>query len=72
MSNTSPEVGKTYTIDHTRKGRFTGIVTGIRDEWVTIQITAGRARALVPMNERSEGDHLTVRAAFCTFTEVQA
>lgn len=63
MSNTSPEVGKTYTIDHAWNGRYTVVVTGIRNDWLTIQITDRRARALVPMNERSEGDHLTAHAA---------
>ena len=70
--STTPEVGKTYHISSRRKGEFTGIVTRLDDTWADILVVSGRARAMLPYNEREAGETVTVRLSFSTFTEVPA
>jgi hypothetical protein len=70
--STTPEVGKTYRISSLRKGAFTGIVTRLDDTWADILVVSGRARAMLPYNEREAGEAVTVRLSFSTFTEVPA
>lgn len=62
-------VGKTYTVNSSRKGIFTGIVTQCCDTWATVLITNGKAEAMLECNEREQGEEVTVRRSFCTFTE---
>ena len=71
MSNVL-EVGKTYTVNHSRKGAFTGRLLGFDDTWATVLITDGKAKAMLDYNEREEGEEVTVRKSFCNFTEVGA
>ena len=68
--NTTIEVGKTYRINSTRKGLFTGIVTRHDETWADVLITAGKAKAMLDYNEREQGETVTVRRSFCTFEEV--
>lgn len=67
-----PTIGKTYHIDHRRKGKFMGIVTHADDEWATVLITSGKARAMLDYNERETGETVTVRLSLATFTELEA
>jgi hypothetical protein len=70
MSNTI-EIGKTYQVNSTRKGQFTGIVTNIDETWADVLITDGRARAMLDINEREQGETVTVRRSLCTFTQLE-
>ncbi len=70
--STTPEVGKTYRIKHSRKGTFSGIVTGLDDTWAKVLIVAGTARAMLDYNEREAGETVTVRLSHCAFEEVPA
>lgn len=63
------EVGKTYAIFHSRKGRFSGRVVSFDDEWATVLISREVAKAMMRDNVRCEGEELTVRLSQCTFTE---
>lgn len=68
-TTTTPQVGKTYCITHSRKGKFTGRVMGVSGEWATVQITDGKAGAVLHCNERNTGETVTVRIGFCSFAE---
>lgn len=70
MNTTTIEAGKTYRINSTRKGLFTGIVTRFDDTWADVLITDGKAKAMLDYNEREQGETVTVRRSFCTFEEV--
>ncbi len=65
------DIGKTYKVNSSRKGVFTGIVTQRCDTWATILVTHGKAKAMLDYNERGQGEEVTVRRSFCTFTEVK-
>lgn len=60
------ETGKTYEINHTRKGRFTARVTGQDDEWVDLEVVAGQAGAILSYNRADVGEPVTVRKSFIT------
>lgn len=66
------EVGKTYLINHSRKGKFCGTVTSINDEWADVTVTSGKAKAMLSYNECGPGEALTIRRSFCTFTPLDA
>lgn len=63
-------VGQTYQVSSSRKGKFTGVITSVNDEWATVLITKGKAKAMLDYNEREQGEEVTVRRSFCTFTPV--
>lgn len=63
------QVGKTYKINSSRKGTFTARLTMVDDTWATGVIVSGKASAMLPYNEREEGEEVTVRRSFCRFTE---
>ena len=65
------EIGKTYDVDHTRKGKFRVLVTAVNDGWVEGRVVSGVATALLAHNVREMGEKITIRAAHATFTEVQ-
>ena len=65
------EVGKTYRVSHSRKGTFDMRMTFVGDEWADGMIVKGRAKAMLPHNERETGEKITVRISFCTFTEIK-
>jgi hypothetical protein len=65
---TKPTIGKTYKVNHTRKGTFTGIVRAINGEWIDVEITKGKARNVASADVEA-GDSVTVRDTQCTFTE---
>ncbi len=66
------QVGKTYRVNSSRKGVFVGRMLGFDDTWASILITEGKAKAMLEYNERNEGEEVTVRRSFCTFTELEA
>lgn len=66
----APQIGKTYAVDHSRKGKFQMRVTDIRNEWVDGVVTAGKAGAMLRYNEVPAGEEITIRAEFAKFTEV--
>lgn len=67
MSNLTP--GRRYLVNSSRKGMFMGELLNMDDTWATFRITSGRAKAILDYNEREKGEEVTVRRAFCTFTE---
>lgn len=66
------EVGKTYRVNHQRKGTFVAEVKAFDSEWATLEIVSGEAAAKLEYNARYAGEELTVRRSFCTFTEQPA
>lgn len=66
-----PEVGKTYHVDHVRKGKFTIKVTAVNGEWVEGVIIGGRVKyaSAAHSNEGYVGDAVTVRTTLAKFTE---
>lgn len=64
-------VGKAYEVNSSRKGKFTGVITSLNDEWATVLITNGKARAMLDYNEREKGEEVTVRRSFCSFKPVE-
>ncbi|MBA1179568.1 hypothetical protein G7008_03540 [Pseudomonas psychrotolerans] len=65
MSNL--EIGKTYAVNHQRKGRFTGRLLVHGDVWSTFEITEGTAGAMCPSNIAERGEEITVRNNLCNF-----
>lgn len=65
------KVGATYKVNSSRKGVFTGVLVQACDTWATLLITGGKAKAMLEYNEREQGETVTVRQSFCTFTEVE-
>lgn len=65
------QVGATYLISHTRKGRFFMRVTGQCDEWLSGVVVAGTAKAMLDYNVKEAGDELTIRKSFITSAVVQ-
>lgn len=64
-----PTVGQVYRVVHPRKGRFTARVVGVYEEWIDLEIVSGRASAMCAYNERTAGESVRVRTAWCTFSE---
>ncbi len=69
---TTLTTGHVYRVASARKGKFTGKLVRADDTWATLEITAGRAGAMLPENVRETGEEVTVRREWCTFTEVAA
>lgn len=67
--STKLTVGTTYKVNSSRKGIFVGTLTHADETWATILITSGKAKAMMDYNEREQGETVTVRRSFCTFTE---
>lgn len=63
------QVGKSYLVNSSRKGTFSGRLKSLCDTWATFVITGGMARAMLQENERERGEEVTVRRSFCAFTE---
>jgi len=55
------ENGKTYLIDHSRKGRFIIKINRQCETWLHGIITDGRAGAILDYNEGLVGDEITIR-----------
>ena len=68
MENQNLEVGKTYNVVSQRKGKFTIKLTRHCDTWASGVITKGKAKALMQYNEVEQGEEVTVRKSFSTFT----
>jgi hypothetical protein len=67
------EAGATYSVDHSRKGKFVLRVTKIGDDFVEGEIVAGEAVMLSAYNENGQpGDMLSVRADLAKWTRVQS
>ena len=65
-----PEAGKSYNINHSRKGEFALSITDVDDNWVTGRLIAGTPHYL-NHNEKELGEVMTVRRSFCSFEEVK-
>jgi hypothetical protein len=67
------EAGKTYDVNHSRKGKFKLKVTAVNGEWVEGTIVTGKAKMISRSNNDVEaGESLTVRDSLATWTEVQS
>lgn len=68
------EVGKEYIINHSRKGTFIGKIVKDDGEWLTVEITKGKAHYISVVNNLDRrgniGDIITIRKSFCTFEKV--
>jgi len=58
-------VGKTYRIDHSRKGMFYGQITMLANEWATVFVPPTKASP-------GKGENMTVKLALAKFTEMKA
>lgn len=63
------ENGCIYEVRGQRKCSFTGLLIQHCDTWATIEITCGKAQAMLAYNERSIGEEVTVRRSLATFTK---
>lgn len=61
--------GKSYLVNSSRKGTFIGRLVSADETWATLEITGGKASAMLDYNERYKGEEVTVRRALCAFTE---
>jgi hypothetical protein len=59
--------GTTYNVVSSRKGAFTGKLVSADDTWATIEITSGRADAMLRENVCEVGEQVTVRRSLCSF-----
>ena len=70
MATQEVVVGKRYNVDHSRKGKFTLLVSGVDATWVVGTVAAGEARGILRDNDVGEGEQITLRRAHCVFTLV--
>lgn len=56
-----PEIGKTYTITHERKGRFALRITEVTPATLTGEIVEGATIVLVAANRRTVGESVILR-----------
>jgi hypothetical protein len=63
------EVGKTYAVDHQRKGKFTMQVTDRDDQFIIGIVVSGTAKAMLKYNECQVGEQVCVRESFGKWTE---
>lgn len=67
------EIGKTYEISHSRKGKMTVAITALNDEWVECLIVDGYAKSVNGGAVAVEGEPLTFRASLATIIrEIEA
>ena len=71
MEKQNLEVGKTYKVNSSRKGRFQMKVTYQDETWVKGIITDGKASAIMKYNEVEKGEEVTVRKSLTRFEAVQ-
>lgn len=70
MENQTLEVGKIYDVVSQRKGKFRMKLTHHDETWASGIITKGKEKAILAYNEVEEGEEVTVRKSFTTFTAV--
>jgi hypothetical protein len=58
------ENGKTYLVNHSRKGSFSMLIESQDDTWANGIITDGKANAMLDYNEKLKGEKITVRISF--------
>ncbi len=58
------EIGATYIVNHSRKGKFALRVDSQDDEWLTGEVVGGTAKAIMDYNIKEKGDPITVRKSF--------
>lgn len=63
------ENGATYAVSSQRKGSFVGRLVSHNDTWATLEITQGKAGAMMAYNEVEKGEEVTVRRSFTSFTK---
>lgn len=63
------EIGKTYLVSHSRKGRFTVKVTDQCDTWTTGIIVSGETQAMLDYNKSFEGEEVTFRSKWTNSAE---
>lgn len=63
-------VGKTCTIEHSRKGRFTMRITAADGEWISGVVEDGRTAAMLAENVCEAGDPITIRRSMIRRIEV--
>lgn len=54
-------VGKTYEIDHKRKGLFKITITETNEEFLSGVITEGTTKTMLAHNTRTAGDDISIR-----------
>lgn len=70
MDNQILEIGKTYKVNSSRKGKFQFYLTSQCDTWATGVITKGKAAAIMAYNEVEKGEEVTVRKSLTSFEVV--
>jgi len=63
------EIGKTYLVDHQRKGQFSIKVESQSDIWINGTIIAGTTKAMLSDNVREKGEKITIKKSLCTLIE---
>lgn len=64
------KLGKTYSINHRRKGIFIGKVKAVHGDTAEILITEGKAGAVCNYNEKEAGEIVKIRESLCTITKI--
>lgn len=63
------EIGKTYKINHSRKGTFIAKAIGTDGEWITVEIVSGVADAMMDYNAATAGEKVTLRISHIRSSE---
>ena len=66
------ETGKTYKLTHSRKGTFVFFCESQDTDFAHGHVVSGRAKAMLPENERERGEELSIRKDFITSAAEQA
>ena len=55
------ENGKTYLVNHSRKGTFMMYIENQCDTWAHGSVAGGKANAMLNYNEKEKGEEISVR-----------
>jgi hypothetical protein len=64
-------IGKKYNVNHTRKGKFTIMVSDDDGDFVTGVIKEGTTKAIMDYNVKRKEEEVSVRKCFCSFELAQ-
>ncbi len=64
------EIGKTYAVNHSHKGRATVVVLESSDPWIVCRVVEGHFQGRSKESRRGVGDELSIRDSLATFTLV--
>ena len=64
------EIGKTYAVNHRRKGLFKLKVLSLGNDFVTGNIVEGKTTCVLESNDKYEGEEITIKSSLASFYNI--